>query len=103
MDNTIRMREYANIEGPKTTKKKILHSKIEMLTSKEIRIFILMLTFINIATHQPNLGDKQYPSSWLSIIDSFSSILLRITSIARMFKEHEEIVIPLGNDGGLLC
>lgn len=42
---------YASIEGPKITKKKMLLSKTEMLTSKETRTLTFLLIFINDATH----------------------------------------------------
>ena len=42
---------YASIEGPNTTKKKMLLSKTEMLTSKETRTLTFLLIFINVATH----------------------------------------------------
>ena len=42
---------YASIEGPNITKKKMLLSKTEMLTSKETRTLTFLLIFINVATH----------------------------------------------------
>lgn len=72
---------YASIEGPNITKKKMLLSKTEMLTSKETRTLTFLLIFINVATHHAQVYHSRQFSSWLSTRDSFSSILLSTISM----------------------